>query len=147
MSKPLVLLAASWLAALAMSAPAAATPNTCSAKQIQSPAGARCIDKNLGLGDMRFVLYCSSTGKLLCCELDDKGNIKDHSCEVAQLRALVPAVRFSITDPRKAPVPLTPPAGLLEPGPGLPTGGPAATGAPLGGAAPGRATTSGPSFR
>jgi len=146
MSKPLLLLAAG-LTALAMSAPAAATPNTCSAKQIQSPAGARCIDKNLGLGDMRFVLYCSSTGKLLCCELDDKGNIKDHSCEVAQLRALVPAAKFSITDPRKAPVSLNPPAaGLLDPGPGVSTGGPSAIGTPLG-APPGRAPTSAPSFR
>ena len=59
---------------------------TCSAAQVQSPAAAACVaqmeqDISSGKPTLRG-LYCSSTGKILCCEYDEGGSIVDHSCSV-----------------------------------------------------------------
>lgn len=59
--------------------------NGCTAGQIQSPAAAGCLRQAESdiLNDRPTVhaLYCSSTGKILCCEYS--GNtIVDHSCTV-----------------------------------------------------------------
>jgi hypothetical protein len=60
--------------------------NGCTDAQIQSPAASQCIDQ---MGDDIFhnrptyhAPYCSSTGKMLCCQYDQAGNTVDHSCEV-----------------------------------------------------------------
>ena len=59
--------------------------NGCTVEQIQSPSSAACLKQaeNDVLNDRATVhaLYCSSTGKILCCEYS--GNtIVDHSCTV-----------------------------------------------------------------
>ena len=59
---------------------------TCSAAQVQSPEAAACLaqmeqDISSGKPTLRG-LYCSSTGKMLCCQYDTSGSIVDHSCSV-----------------------------------------------------------------
>jgi hypothetical protein len=59
--------------------------NGCTLAQIQSPAASNCINQleQDVLHDRPTIhaLYCSSTGRILCCEFDG-GNIVDHSCTV-----------------------------------------------------------------
>jgi hypothetical protein len=65
--------------------------NGCTDQQIQSQAAGQCIDKMQD--DIKnnrptyHALYCSSTGKLLCCQYDQQGNTVDHSCDIISTRA------------------------------------------------------------
>jgi hypothetical protein len=146
------------LLALATAAPATATSKDkfgCTGAQTQSPKGAACIDKNKDangvIWGIKYVLYCSSTGKLLCCEINDNGTIKDHSCSVLGVRR--PATFTAPPGGAMAPPegggrgPFSGPGGsILDPARGGPTTGPAATGNPLStGTPPGRSTPA-PSF-
>jgi hypothetical protein len=58
----------------------------CSMAQVQSPAAAACLrqmDQDIMSGKPKqHGLYCSSTGKILCCEYDSNSAIVDHSCSV-----------------------------------------------------------------
>ncbi len=59
--------------------------NGCTAAQIQSPAASDCINQMeqdvINNRPTIHAVYCSSTGKILCCEY--AGNtIVDHSCTV-----------------------------------------------------------------
>jgi hypothetical protein len=84
------------LAVIALLAhPATAKPkivsNGCTAKQIQSPEASECIDKmeaDVLAGRSRLhAVYCSSSGKMLCCEYE--GNkIVDHSCTVIGMQGV-----------------------------------------------------------
>lgn len=60
--------------------------NGCTAQQIQTPEAGQCIDKMqddiLHNRATTHAVYCSSTGRLLCCEYDAQGNTVDHSCEI-----------------------------------------------------------------
>jgi hypothetical protein len=60
--------------------------NGCTDAQIQSAAAGQCIDKLqddlLSNGPTYHMPYCSSTGKMLCCEYDEANHVVDHSCEV-----------------------------------------------------------------
>jgi hypothetical protein len=60
--------------------------NGCTMGQIQTPEMGQCINKAeddlLHNHPTTHVPYCSSDGRMLCCELDGNGNIVDHSCEV-----------------------------------------------------------------
>lgn len=82
------------LAALAVAGPAEAKPkkivsNGCTVEQIQSPAAGQCIDKmqdDIMHNRPTFhALYCSSTGRMLCCQYDQAGNTVDHSCEILNM--------------------------------------------------------------
>jgi len=65
--------------------------NGCTDAQIQSGSAGQCIDKMeddiLHNRPTYHALYCSSTGKLLCCQYDQAGNTVDHSCEIISSRA------------------------------------------------------------
>lgn len=88
-------LALAVLVALTFTTSADAKPkrltNGCTDQQIQSKAAGQCIDKMqddlLHNRPIYHALYCSSTGKLLCCQYDEKGNTVDHSCEIISTRA------------------------------------------------------------
>lgn len=59
--------------------------NGCTVGQIQSPAASDCLNQMeqdiIHNSPTVHALYCSSTGKILCCEYN--GNtIVDHSCTV-----------------------------------------------------------------
>jgi len=60
--------------------------NGCTAEQIQSPAAAECVKQlNDDLMHNRATthnLYCSSTGRMLCCQYDAQNQVVDHSCDV-----------------------------------------------------------------
>jgi hypothetical protein len=86
-----------WIGAL-VAATSAFTPATadaarpkpsfgCSIAQLQSPAASQCIRKaeqDIMAGrPTTHVVYCSSTGKMLCC-LSEGSNIVDQSCEIIQ---------------------------------------------------------------
>lgn len=64
--------------------------NGCTMEQIQSPAAGRCIDKMeddiLHNRPTYHAVYCSSTGRMLCCRYDQAGNTVDHSCEIISMR-------------------------------------------------------------
>jgi hypothetical protein len=150
MHRPWVLPMTTMLVALSMAAPATGAQRKqhgCTAGQIQSPQGAKCVDKNKNLpsnATYSYVLYCSSTGKLMCCQYDN-GSIKDHSCSIAEPLRRPKSVSAppggslapESGGPRRPSV--APTGGLLDPAPGLNPITPAATGSPLGGAAPPRA--------
>jgi hypothetical protein len=63
----------------------------CSKTQIQSAKAAACMAQAesdiLNGRPTMHVVYCSSTGKMLCCEVDGSDAIVDHSCSVIELRA------------------------------------------------------------
>jgi hypothetical protein len=65
--------------------------NGCTDAQIQSAAAGQCIDKMqddiLHNRPTTHALYCSSTGKMLCCQYDQAGNTVDHSCDIISSRA------------------------------------------------------------
>jgi hypothetical protein len=115
------------LAALA-AAPAEAKPkkivsNGCTVEQIQSAPAGQCIDKMqddiMHNRPTYHALYCSSTGRMLCCEYDQAGNTVDHSCEVLNISR--PRYDFRAPDATT----LAPPQSLSEPsdGPAAPAGG------------------------
>jgi hypothetical protein len=63
----------------------------CSMQQIQSAEAAPCIakadDDILKGRPYTHVVYCSSTGKLLCCRADSEtSQIIDHSCSLGFIR-------------------------------------------------------------
>lgn len=80
---------------LAAGLPAAAKPkivsNGCTAGQIQSDAAAGCIRQMeqdiLHNRPTTHAVYCSSTGKILCCEYDQAGQTVPHSCTVVGRKA------------------------------------------------------------
>jgi hypothetical protein len=91
--------------------------NGCTASQIQSAAAKDCIDKMESdvAHNRRFyhALYCSSSGKMLCCEYDSKtGEQADHSCTVVGKRRPSDAAAQKpgsdagvVRDPKPEPVP------------------------------------------
>ncbi|QDZ02815.1 hypothetical protein FQ775_21940 [Nitratireductor mangrovi] len=70
----------------AMAKPKKIVSNGCTMEQIQSPAAGGCIDKMeddiLNNRPTYHAVYCSSTGRILCCRYDQAGNTVDHSCEI-----------------------------------------------------------------
>jgi hypothetical protein len=66
--------------------------NNCTTKQINKAAktkgGKECWKKNeadlLNNSQTSHVIYCSSSGKYLCCEKDKNGKIVDNTCETIQ---------------------------------------------------------------
>lgn len=79
---------------LTVTTPAHAKPkqvsNGCTAEQIQSSAASQCInqmqDDILHNRATYHAVYCSSTGKMLCCQYDQAGNTVDHSCDIISTR-------------------------------------------------------------
>jgi hypothetical protein len=154
-----VLLIATITAAVAMTEAAMATEKRdhwgCTLAQLQSPKGKQCIDKNLGPGGISagvaYVLYCSSTGKLLCCEANDNGTLKDHSCSVLQDGLRRPQGISAPSGGAVAPEgrgrgPFSAPGGsILDPATGGSPTGPAGIGNPLGTSSPVKSTPA-PSF-
>ncbi|MGN6486832.1 MAG: hypothetical protein ACTHLT_03285 [Devosia sp.] len=65
--------------------------NGCTDAQIQSASAGQCIDKMqddiMHNRPTYHALYCSSTGKMLCCQYDQAGNTVDHSCDIISTRA------------------------------------------------------------
>lgn len=78
------------LAPVGVDARPKAISNGCTAEQIQSSAAGQCInqmqDDILHNRSTFHALYCSSTGKMLCCQYDQQGNTVDHSCDIISTR-------------------------------------------------------------
>ena len=89
----------------------------CTNAQIQSPAASKCIDEmnsDVGQGSATVHgLYCSSDGRILCCEYDTTKvgwPIVDHSCTVIGLHshptAIFPGSRPQINPGQNQSLPL-----------------------------------------
>lgn len=137
-----VLVGFSLLAATSVEAKPKKTYNVCTAEQVQSPAGKKCIDKNYEPAELAalnvYDLHCGSNGTMLCCKRH-KGTGKAVCTQVQ--RAISASDRPISTDgvldpgPKKRAPGVAGPigGGILEQGPGLGTSGPSATGTPVGG--------------
>jgi hypothetical protein len=144
----------------AVTAPAFAKPVSqggCDSKQLEkavkTKGGKKCVDlsaRDLQNGSTsNHDIYCSSSGKYLCCEFKDS-KIVNGSCETIKefrkpAQTVQPLTQQKTARPAAgAPTrPLTQP-NLLEGTSGLATTGPAATGAPLTGAPSTPAAPAGP---
>lgn len=81
--------------------------NGCTAAQIQSPSASSCIDQMesdiIHNRPTTHAVYCSSTGKILCCAYDGNGQVVDHSCTVVGLRRPLEGLRAPTTNGVVAP--------------------------------------------
>ncbi|HVY50065.1 MAG TPA: hypothetical protein VHA07_00745 [Devosia sp.] len=83
----LLIAAGPWGAGEAIAKPKAVSFG-CTAQQIQSPQAGQCIsqlqDDVLHNRPRVHELVCTSTGHMMCCEVDENNNIIDHSCDVIE---------------------------------------------------------------
>jgi hypothetical protein len=76
--------------------------NGCTDEQVQSAAATQCLnqfqDDVYHNRPTYHSLYCSSTGRMLCCQYDQNNTIVDHSCDVIASRVTLPDIDFGIRD-------------------------------------------------